>query len=327
MLLFSIFIIQIAKCQDTFSIVAVDILTGEIGCAAASCVDLRESPSDDFLGQIIPGIGVIITQASYDVTNQSNATARMSAGETPVQIIKWLVNNDVVSNPTIRQYGIAAIINGVPQTASHTGSTTPNYHNQILGSNYAIQGNTILGNQVLLGMETGFLNQQGDLKCKLMAAMQGAKMAGADNRCTSKGVSSLFAFIKVGLPSDTIGSPSILVSARTNENDGIEPIDVLQEKFNALYSSCSSLGLEETTLFDKFFKLSLHPSAKILTVEGLKQDRYAITVVDKNGKNIYFKNFNFTKKMEIDITKFNSGVYFLKINSQTGVFVKKIIIK
>ena len=96
--------------QDTFSIVAVDSVTGEVGSAGASCVDLFQFglPSDHFLGKLFPGIGAINTQAYYVPTNQNNATNRMDLGDSPSEIIDWLINNDVSGQPEIRQYGIAA---------------------------------------------------------------------------------------------------------------------------------------------------------------------------------------------------------------------------
>ena len=68
--------------QDTFSIVAVDPETGEVGSAGASCVDLTSFPgfTDDFLGELFPGLGAINTQAWYIQTNQINARNRMNAG-------------------------------------------------------------------------------------------------------------------------------------------------------------------------------------------------------------------------------------------------------
>ena len=98
---------QTANSQDTFSMVAVDSVTGEVGSAGASCVDLFQTgfSTDDFLGQLIPNVGAINTQAYYIPTNQANATNRMNLGETPSQIINWLVANDVQSQPQIRQYG------------------------------------------------------------------------------------------------------------------------------------------------------------------------------------------------------------------------------
>jgi uncharacterized Ntn-hydrolase superfamily protein len=136
-----------SNAQDTFSIVAVDTPTGEVGSAGASCVDLFAAglPIDDFIGVLVPGVGAINSQAYYLPTNQASSTTRMNAGDTPTEIIAWLVANDVQGNPAIRQYGIAAMVNGSPETAAHTGASTDDYKNHITGPNYAIQGNILLG--------------------------------------------------------------------------------------------------------------------------------------------------------------------------------------
>ena len=256
-LLFIILFVKDVISQDTFSIVAIDSITGEVGSAGASCVDMFTTgiPTNDFLGQLIPGVGAINTQAYYDTANQTNATNRMNMGDTPSQIIDWLVVNDVQSSPEIRQYGIAAMVNGSPQAAAHTGTSTNNYKNHIIGANYAIQGNILLGQQVLDSMETRFLNESGDLTCKLMAALQGANIPGADTRCSPNGTSSLFAFIKVAQPTDMFGSPSFNISVRTHNNSNIEPIDSLQIMFDISHN-CSSLNISENHSFRELIKVT-----------------------------------------------------------------------
>ena len=248
-LLIILFIVFFAKnviSQDTFSIVALDSITGEVGSAGASCVDMFMTgfSTNDFLGQLIPNIGAINTQAWYNSTNQTNATNRMNLGDTPNQIIDWLILNDVQSAPELRQYGIVAMVNGSPQAAAYTGISTDSYKNHIIGDNYAIQGNILLGQEVLDSIESRFINTSGDLTCKLMAALQGANMVGADTRCISNGTSSLFAFVKVSQPSDIFGSPSFNISVRTHSNSGIEPIDSLQNLFDFEYN-CISLNINE----------------------------------------------------------------------------------
>jgi len=241
-LLFLIGAINIGYAQDTFSIVAVDTATGEVGSAGASCVNLSSFPgfSDDFLGVLIPNVGAINTQAFYLQSNQNNATNQMNQGLTPTQIINWLVANDVQSMPELRQYGIAALGKVNPSAAAHTGTGTDDYKGQRVGTTYAIQGNILLGPEVLDSMESRFLNTEGDLACKLMAAMQGANIVGADSRCAPFGTSSLFAFLKVAQPTDVFGSPSFLVSVRTAGSQGIEPIDSLQTLFDNAYLPSST---------------------------------------------------------------------------------------
>ena len=116
------------------------------------------------------------------------------------------------------------------------------YKNHITGPGYSIQGNILLGQVVLDSMESKFLNTQGDLACRLMAAMQGAKMIGADTRCTNLGISAVSAFIRVANPSDTGGAQFYLNITLNTYPNYQEPIDSLQERFD-LWGGCTSSAI------------------------------------------------------------------------------------
>ncbi|MCB9360331.1 MAG: DUF1028 domain-containing protein [Flavobacteriales bacterium] len=323
--------------QDTFSIVAIDSITGEVGSAGASCLDLyANAPNkpDGFLSKLIPGVGGINTQAAYDSTNQYNATQRMLAGDTPNQIIQWLINNDSYAGTlstayTYRQYGVAAFVNNSPQAAGHTGTNTPTYHNNIVGSNYAIQGNTLLEASVLTDMETAFLNAEGNLACKLMAALQGAKRIGADNRCTDNGTSSLFAFIKVAQPTDGFGNPSFSLSVRTHDGAGIEPIDSLQIKFDQV-NNCATTSV--SFLVDEQ-DLTLYPNPSNGTINfqwnGYKINAIErVAIIDITGKTVYNQSPKNASNKVLSINpKLKAGIYFIKIITDKGEVAKKIIIQ
>lgn len=151
----------VASAQDTFSIVAVDSVTGEVGGAGASCVDMFTTGlSNDFLSELFPGVGAINTQAAYDATNQANARKRMNAGDSPAQIISYLTTNDVNGNPSQRQYGVIRLINGSPKSAGYTGSSCPAAKKHIAGITYCIQGNTLLGTKVIDSMEARFKREK-----------------------------------------------------------------------------------------------------------------------------------------------------------------------
>ncbi|MEM7186433.1 MAG: DUF1028 domain-containing protein, partial [Bacteroidota bacterium] len=237
---------------DTFSIVAYDPNTGEIGGAGCSCfsgtIDFLSDPiRDPSTGTLL---GAIHTQAAYNGTNQAAARTRMEAGDTPQQIIDWLVANDPGSGSIgSRQYGIVGIDGGgTIRTAGFTGATNGNWAGDIqgvdatTGMHYSIQGNildTSTGgsgrDDILDDMEAGFVNTTGSLADKLMAALQGAKRVGGDNRCTGSGISGRAAFIKVLLPGDpNDSSPSIDISLYPNIA-WIEPIDELQCSYDAAY--------------------------------------------------------------------------------------------
>ncbi len=219
--------------QDTFSIVAVDSVTGEVGSAGASCLDASiVAGGVSIIGDLVPGKGAINTQSFYLASNQNNARTRMLAGDSPDQIVNFLINNDAQGTPQDRQYGIADLDdNGSPRAAAFTGVDCFDYKNQIVGSYYAIQGNILAGQEILDSMESRFLNASGSLAERLMEALQGANVPGADSRCLNEGVSSQSAFIRVARPNDIYGSPYLdLVVDQTPF--GVEPIDSLQSLFD-----------------------------------------------------------------------------------------------
>ena len=324
-LVFALFLFSInLQSQDTFSIVAVDPETGEVGSAGASCVDLTSFPgfTDDFLGELFPGVGAINTQAWYALGNQISARLRMNQGDTPDEIIEWVIDNDVTGQPELRQYGIAALVNGEPQTAAHTGSSTDDYKNHITGPNYSIQGNILLGQEVLDNMESSFLNAEGDLACKLMAALQGANMVGADSRCADNGTSSLFAFVKVAQPNDDFGSPSFVQSVRTQDGAGIEPIDTLQTLFDIAHN-CNVLGTNENFVKNQNVLIYPNPVDDIVIIKNGNQEDYSLEIVGVTG-NLMYKSA-IQNVQEIDVSTFPKGIYFIQLSNSNQVITKKMI--
>ena len=249
--------------QHTFSIVAVDTLTGEIGSAGATCGDSiiwPGTPGAYIISDILPGVGAIHTQSFWLASNQVNARVQMQQGSNPNQIISWLVAHDAQNNPQSRQYGVVDYHNGSSRSAAFTGTSCFDYKNHILGPNYAIQGNILLGQQILDSMEYYFLNTNGCLPEKLMAAMNGAKVVGADTRCMVEGTSSLSAFLIMALPTDSYNNLFLDINiAGTAPN--VEPIDVLETKYNQWMNShisyCDSVS--STEIYQKK-NVEIHPN-------------------------------------------------------------------
>jgi len=316
------------KSQDTFSILGFDSITGEVGGAGASCVDLFGTGfANDFIIDLFPGVGGIATQASYLTSNQANARSRMILGDSPTQIITWLQNNDVGGNPSVRQYGVVRMDTGFPKVAAHTGTNCLDYKNHIVGRNYCIQGNILLGQKVLDSMEVRFKREKGDLACKLMAAMQGANMVGADSRCAPNGSSSLFAFIKVMQPSDDFGLPSFLLSLKTRANAGIEPIDSLQKMFDAVKTcTYSTVGMRNKTsrgvsYFNVFTDNIKHEL--LLLTSSLKDFNYQ--VIDMLGK--VMAQGAFQQERRIQTHTWPKGLYIVTIAGEKDAFSKKVLIE
>jgi uncharacterized Ntn-hydrolase superfamily protein len=168
----------------------------------------------------------------------------MVEGLSPQEIIDWLVAHDAQNNPGVRQYGIVDFDSaGHSRSAGFTGANCLNYKNHITGPNYSIQGNILLCQQILDSIEARFLQTEGSFAERLMAALQGANVVGADTRCMENGTSSLSAFIRVARPNDTIGSFYCDLNVPSLP-EGMEPIDSLQTLFNAWLET--TVGVSET---------------------------------------------------------------------------------
>ncbi len=310
--------------QHTFSIVAVDTITGEIGSAGATCGDSiiwPGTPGAYIISDILPGVGAIHTQALWIASNQVNARVQMQQGASPNQIISWLVAHDVQNNPQSRQYGIVDYHNGTSRSAAFTGTNCYDYKNHILGPNYAIQGNILLGQQILDSMEYYFLNTPGCLPEKLMAAMNGAKVVGADTRCMVEGTSSLSAFLRMALPTDSYNNLFLDINvAGTAPN--VEPINVLQTKYNQWKNSnisyCDSVSSIEI-YNKKDIEVHPNPTNDFMTISNVEESK-KIELFSLNGKLL-----ETIKSNTISLRNYSKGIYIIKVTFDDRVEEMKVI--
>lgn len=313
--------------QDTFSIVALDSVSRQVGAAGASCLDLNFAGISDpaFLSDLLPDTGAVNTQSYFIQANQDNARARMRAGDSPAQIISWLITNDAVNNPEFKQYGIVGFQGMQASSASHSGNSCIDYKNHVNGSiqgmYYAIQGNILKGQEILDSMEARFRNTPGNLACRIMAAMQGANVPGADTRCLNNNTSSLFAFLQVANPGDPYGQPSLKLTVKTSAGSGVEPIDSLQHLFNAVQPcSPSSLDDEYSVLNSVLFPNPIQDNIFINCL-NLPLNHLTCSCYDQYGRLIFQQPIHQTLQ-QIPFAQYPSGMY-LMIFSQQGVPIRK----
>ena len=216
--------------QDTFSIVAVNTYTGEVGSAGASCI-----AGSIIISDIHPGHGAIHTQSFWLQGNQSLASNYMDLGFSPQEILDSIIVNDLQGNPSVRQYGAVDLVNE-GRSAAFTGENCYDYKGHITGTTYAIQGNILLGQEILTQMEENFLNTNGTFSEKMMASLQGANIVGADTRCLQYGTSSLSAFVRVANPNDDDDNINLDLNIN-NVSNGEEPIDLLQIEFDTWFQN------------------------------------------------------------------------------------------
>ncbi len=217
-------LIAAERAQGTFSIVAVDTVTREVGGAGASCI-----ANSVIINDLHIDLGAIHTQALYLQGNQNYARALMDSGVAPEDIIDSLVLHDAGNNPAVRQYGLVDLVDG-GRSAGYTGTGCTQWAGHIAGANYAIQGNILLSQQIVDTMEYAFTHTEGELSRRLLAALQAAKVPGADTRCLPAGKSAISAFLRVIRVGDSPQDPYCNLNV-PNTQGSTDPIDVLTGRF------------------------------------------------------------------------------------------------
>ena len=309
--------------QDTFSIIAVDPETGDIGSAGASCINLNNSNWDQWITDIIPGRGGVNSQAYVCIpnVNLANAMDRMSAGDSPQEIIDWLMLNDACGsqnfNPEYRQYGIVDFdLGGNPRSAGFTGSLTDDYKEDRQGLTYSIQGNILLDQSVIDQMEANFNNTTGTLADRLMAALQGANFPGADSRCLASGTSSRAAYMVVYHADDTPGEPYLRLVVPA-QSPGIEPIDLLQ----GLYDDFTTLGVGDQPSLEAL-RLWPNPAAERINLEIPSE----VIFQELEVRNVLGqKQFIFVDGNSFGVSHLTSGLYIVRVYTSKGKHVLRFV--
>jgi uncharacterized Ntn-hydrolase superfamily protein len=305
--------------QDTFSIVAVDPETGEVGSAGASCIDDGDCNGCGgviIINGLLPGRGGINAQAQVCLpnVNLNNGLDQMENGLSPDEVLDWLLLNDACffGDTTERQYGIVDFDPmGNPRSTAFTGSNCLDYKNHISGPSYAIQGNILLNQQILDSMEAGFLQTNGSLAEKLMAALQGANVVGADTRCAPNGTSSLSAYLRVARPNDTPNNLYLELNVPELPT-GQEPIDSLQTLFDQW---SQTVGSQEASHLPSI-KVFPNPTQDMIVVQmssPLPSFPLTISLFDINGR-LVFKNIESQPSDTLSIQNLPEGrLLFLDI--------------
>ena len=158
---------------STYSIVALDETTGELGVAVQS--------HWFSVGFLVPwakaGVGAVATQSFVKVDYGPDGLQLMEDGITAVDALKTLTSKD--EGEAVRQVGMIDIKGNV---AAHTGSRCIKYAGHIIGKNYSVQANMMANGTVPKAMAVAFEKTKGDLADRMMAALEAAEAEGGDIR-------------------------------------------------------------------------------------------------------------------------------------------------
>jgi uncharacterized Ntn-hydrolase superfamily protein len=185
----------------TWSVIALDARTGQVIIASATCVRQAGFPKRepngardlmDVQAVIVPGVGVAACQAGVDNTreNQMLVYNELKKGTPPAQILEMLKKDPNIER---RQFGILAMPRGDTITARNNragfngsgNSQSSLFFGGQVGPDifYQVQGNTLLGDQVMHQAALAFTRATGTLADRVMAAMEAADVNGGDHRC------------------------------------------------------------------------------------------------------------------------------------------------
>lgn len=157
----------------TFSIVAADPLTGEIGIGVQS----------KFLsvGAVVPwvraGAGGIATQAFANTAYGPRALEMLASGQSPQAVAQRLLHDD--DGRDDRQFGIVDESGG---SYSFTGVKCIPFAGGVAGEGFAAQGNCLAGAAVVEALASTFRDSTGPLADRLLQALCAAQAAGGDKR-------------------------------------------------------------------------------------------------------------------------------------------------
>ncbi len=203
-----------APAAATWSIVAVDAETREVGIAGASCIGGVE-----IIAGVMPGHGVIAAQAFANVEARDLARDRFAAGDSPAEVLTEITDPawdpsrwyDVLGGGSRRQYGLASL-DPSPDQETFTGSDTSAWAGGRTGAGVAVAGNLLYGPEVVdralaaFGAPAGACEPR--LADRLLSALAAGGEAGGDRRCEPQ-VAALSAFLEVAAPSDLVGESSL----------------------------------------------------------------------------------------------------------------------
>jgi uncharacterized Ntn-hydrolase superfamily protein len=157
----------------TFSIVARDAATGEMGVAVQS----HWFSVGSIVSWAEAGVGAIATQSFVDPAYGPRGLALMKSGLSAEQALEALLLVD--DGRDVRQ---VAFVDAGGRVAAHTGARCIESAAHHVGDGYSVQANMMLNDTVVPAMAKAYESARGDLADRMMAALEAAQAAGGDIR-------------------------------------------------------------------------------------------------------------------------------------------------
>jgi uncharacterized Ntn-hydrolase superfamily protein len=154
---------MVARCPKT-------LMLGVCVSTAAPAVGSR-------VPHVEAGVGAIATQAKTNIFYGINGLRLLKAGLSPQAALEAMLKED-----PDRESRQVIIIDREGRTAAFTGKDTVIWKGHLVGENYVVAGNMLVGSQVIDAMAQTFRDSEGELAERLLKALEAGQEAGGDKR-------------------------------------------------------------------------------------------------------------------------------------------------
>jgi uncharacterized Ntn-hydrolase superfamily protein len=255
---------------NTFSIVARDPATGEIGAAVQS--------HWFNVGAVViwgeAGVGVIATQSFVNASFGLHGLTLLKSGLTPKQVVDSLIGSD--DGRDLRQL---AVLDAKGNSAAYTGKNCVAEAGHLNSENYSVQANLMLSTKVWPAMEKAFKESKGPLAERLIAVLEAAQKEGGDIRGKQSAAILVYKGTSSGKPWD-----DKLIDLRVDDNPA--PIPELKRllKVQRAYDHMNNgdLAVEKGDMQKAMFEYS--SAEKMFPGNEEMKFWHAVTLINKNKK-------------------------------------------
>nr|WP_147662738.1 DUF1028 domain-containing protein [Candidatus Prometheoarchaeum syntrophicum]QEE15840.1 Putative peptidoglycan binding domain protein [Candidatus Prometheoarchaeum syntrophicum] len=297
----------------TFSIVAFDPKTGDLGVAVQSkfpCV-----------GSVVPwakaNVGAIATQAFVNTTYGPMGLKLLEEGYSASEVLSKLLKDD-----DLREQRQVGIIDAKGNAVAFTGKECFYWAGQVVGENFSCQGNILVSDETVKSMAEAFKETEGDLADKLLAVLSAADEEGRGDVRGKQSANLLIVREKGGYG----GYTDIMVDIRVDDHK--EPIKELKRIFN-IYDMIMLEREDPMNLIKIEGDVSLNIKRVLIELGYLEKDPNKISELWEEIDRKAFENWiginNYENKWKTDGTVWKSVYnYLIKEKGTPMVQLKKM---
>ncbi len=250
----SLILVLAAPAAATWSIIAIDAETGEVGAAMAACSPVSALGEPDEVPAtivLVPGRGAAVAQGSVDPGDLEQLRSALT--DPTVDSAEAVITAGVTDNDpdlqSVRQY--AVVVEG--SVASVDGPETQPESLAVVEPDAAAQGVASASDAVVTDSLTAYTDARSrgaSLIDALVAGLEAGSVAGGDDRCD--GQTALFAHVSTAGPGEDGITPDRLLTVTVDEGDGQNPVALLVEAHREGRTGWVDAGLRPPTTIPRW---------------------------------------------------------------------------